>query len=83
MAFFQYYSQAYSESLNESFTPLLEEYGMIVPKRFHYSKQLYAEFKNNINNTFSKVNLLISWIDQKNKECSVEIWSDEPSNPSN
>ena len=77
MAFIQYFSLAKSESLVNSFGPLLENYGMIIPKRFAHSKQLYAEFRNS-NNHFSKVNLLISWVNQSQKKCSIEIWSDEP-----
>ena len=34
MAFIQYFSQAKSESLENSFAPLLENYGMIIPKEF-------------------------------------------------
>ena len=78
MAFIQYFSQAESESLVNSFAPLLEDYGMIIPKRFEYSKQLYAEFTNSNNKHFSKVNLLISWVNETQKKCSIEIWSDEP-----
>ena len=78
MAFIQYFSQAKSESLVNSFAHLLENYGMIIPKRFEHSKQLYAEFHNSNNNQFSKVNLLISWVNQTQKKCSIEIWSDEP-----
>ena len=77
MAFIQYFSQADSESLVNSFVPKLEDYGMIIPKKFEYSKQLYAEFRNS-NNNFSKVNLLISWVNQNQRKCSIEIWSDEP-----
>ena len=77
MAFIQYFSQAESESLVNSFVPKLENYGMIIPKRFEHSKQLYAEFKNS-NPNFSKVNLLISWVNQTQRKCSIEIWSDEP-----
>ena len=77
MAFIQYFSQAESESLVSSFVPKLENYGMIVPKRFEHSKQLYAEFRNSSNNN-SKVNLLISWVNQAQRKCSIEIWSDEP-----
>ena len=77
MAFIQYFSQADSESLVNSFVPKLEDYGMIIPKRFEHSKQLYAEFRNSSHN-FSKVNLLISWVNQNQKKCSIEIWSDEP-----
>ena len=77
MAFIQYFSLAKSESLVNSFGPLLENYGMIIPKRFAHSKQLYAEFRNSYNH-FSKVNLLISWVNQTQKKCSIEIWSDEP-----
>ena len=77
MAFIQYFSQAESESLVNSFVPKLENYGMIIPKRFEYSKQLYAEFSNSSNN-HSKVNLLISWVNQTQRKCSIEIWSDEP-----
>ena len=78
MAFIQYICKAESESLVESFAPTLENYGMIIPKRFINSKQLYAEFASPINNNFSKVNLLISWVNQAQKKCSIEIWSDEP-----
>lgn len=78
MAFIQYFSQAESESLVNSFVPLLENYGMIIPKRFENSKQLFAEFKSSNNNNFSKVNLLISWVNKTQKQCSIEIWSDEP-----
>ena len=77
MAFIQYLSQAESESLVNSFVPKLENYGMNIPKRFCFSKQLYAEFKIPDNN-LSKVNLLISWVNQTQRTCSVEIWSDEP-----
>ena len=78
MAFIQYFSQAESESLVNSFVPKLENYGMIIPKRFEHSKQLYAEFRNSSNNNSSKVNLLISWVNQTQRKCSIEIWSDEP-----
>ena len=78
MAFIQYFSKANSESLTDSYAPLLTEYGMLIPKNFQQSKQLFAEFKSKDNNNFSKVNLLISWVNQSQKHCSVEIWSDEP-----
>ncbi len=78
MAFIQYFSQANSESLFDSYVPLLEEYGMMIPHSFKTSKQLFAEFKEKDNNSISKVNILISWVDQSQKKCSVEIWSDEP-----
>ena len=77
MAFIQYLSQAESESLVNSFVPKLENYGMNIPNDFSYSKQLYAEYKIP-NNNLSKVNLLISWVNQTQRTCSVEIWSDEP-----
>ena len=77
MAFIQYLSQAESESLVNSFVPKLENYGMNIPERFCYSKQLYAEFKIPEKN-FSKVNLLISWVNETQRTCSIEIWSDEP-----
>ena len=77
MAFIQYFSQAESESLVNSFVPKLENYGMIIPKSFEHSKQLYAEFRTS-NNNHSKVNLLISWVNQNQRKCSIEIWSDEP-----
>ena len=77
MAFIQYFTEAKSESLVNSFAPLLEDYGMIIPKRFKNSKQLYAEFRNSKNH-ISKVNLLISWVNETQKQCSIEIWSDEP-----
>ena len=77
MAFIQYFSQAASESLVNSFVPILEKYGMTIPQKFNYSKQLYAEL-NIANNNFSKVNLLISWVNQTQRRCSIEIWSDEP-----
>ena len=78
MAFIQYLTKADSESLVNSFAPLLENYGMIIPKRFEHSKQLYAEFSSTNNSQFSKVNLLISWVNLNQKHCSIEIWSDEP-----
>ena len=78
MAFIQYLTKADSESLVNSFVPLLENYGMTIPKRFEHSKQLYAEFSSTNDNQFSKVNLLISWVNQTQKQCSIEIWSDEP-----
>ena len=78
MAFIQYFSKAESESLVGSFVPLLKNYGMTIPKRFEHSKQLFAEFRSYDNNQFSKVNLLISWVNQTEKQCSIEIWSDEP-----
>ena len=77
MAFIQYFSQAESESLVNSFVPTLKNYGMIIPERFEHSKQLYAEFRNS-NNNHSKVNLLISWVNETQRKCSIEIWSDEP-----
>jgi len=77
MAFLQYFSQAESESLINSFLPILESYGMSIPKKFNYSKQLYAELTF-LNNNFPKVNLLISWVNQSQRKCSIEIWSDEP-----
>ena len=78
MAFIQYLCKANSESLTNSFATTLENYGMIIPERFEHSKQLYAEYSSSNNNQFSKVNLLISWVNQTQKECSIEIWSDEP-----
>ena len=78
MAFIQYFSEANSESLNECFVPLLKEYGMIIPQTFENSKQLFATFNSKENHSFATVNLLISWVDQREKKCSVEIWSDEP-----
>lgn len=78
MAFIQYFSEAKSESLFESYVPLLKDYGMMIPQNFKHSKQLFAEFKSQNNNSLSKVNILISWVDQSKKKCSVEIWSDEP-----
>jgi len=77
MAFIQYTSQAETESLVNSFVHKLENYGMHIPNRFSYSKQLFAEFRIP-NNNFSKVNLLISWVNQTQRTCSIEIWSDEP-----
>ena len=74
----QYLCKADSDSLTNSFATLLESYGMIIPKRFKQSKQLYAEYSSSNNNQFSKVNLLISWVNQTEKRCSIEIWSDEP-----
>ena len=78
MTFIQYFSKAQSRSLVTSFGPLLEDYGMIMPKRFENSEQLYAEFSNYSNNQISKVNILISWVNKTQKQCSIEIWSDEP-----
>ena len=78
MAFIQYFSEASSESLSDSYVSLLENYGMLIPQSFEHSKQLFAEFKIKNNNNFSKVNLLISWVNQSQKKCSIEIWSDEP-----
>ncbi len=78
MAFVQYLCKADSECLFNSFAPLLENYGMIIPSKFEHSKQLYAEYSSYNNNQFSKVNLLISWVNQTEKRCSIEIWSDEP-----
>ncbi len=78
MAFIQYFSEANSKSLITSYVPLLIDYGMIIPQDFKDSKQIFAEFKSKNNDYLSKVNLLISWVDQNTKKCSVEIWSDEP-----
>ena len=78
MAFIQYLSKADSESLFNSFASKLENFGMIIPKEFENSKQLYAEYKSSYDSYSSKVNLLISWVNQIQKECSIEIWSDEP-----
>ena len=77
MAFLQYLSQAESESLVNSFVHKLKSYGMNIPNRFSYSKQLFAECRIP-NNNYSKVNLLISWVNQTQRTCSIEIWSDEP-----
>ena len=76
MAFIQYFSEANSESLVDSYLTLLKDYGMIIPETFTNSKQLFAEFKDN--NSYSKVNILISWVNESQKHCSIEIWSDEP-----
>lgn len=82
MAFIQYFSKADSESLVDSFVPLLENYGMTVPKTFQKSRELYAEFISNESNSYAKgkvkVKVLISWVDQNQKKCSIEIWSEEP-----
>ena len=78
MAFIQYFSEADSESLIDSYVPFLKEYGMMIPQNFNHTKQLFAEFKSKENNALPKVNLLISWVNQSQKHCSVEIWSDEP-----
>ena len=80
MAFFQYFSQAESDCLVRSFATSLKNYGMIIPERFEHSKQLYAEFNSSNKNYVPKVNLLISWVNQTQKHCSIEIWSDEPLN---
>ena len=77
MAFIQYFSKAKSELLFNSFAPILEDYGMSIPKKFNNSKQLYAELPIS-NDNFSKVNLLISWVNQNQRRSSIEIWSDEP-----
>ena len=77
MAFIQYVSEAETESLVKSFVHKLENYGMNIPNRFSYSKQLFAEFRIP-NNNFSKVNLLISLVNQTQRTCSIEIWSNEP-----
>ncbi|EEE40306.1 hypothetical protein [Prochlorococcus marinus] len=76
MAFIQYLSQAESKPFFNSFAPKLENYGMNIPKKFRYSKQLYAEF-NIPNKNYSKINSLISWVNQTKETCSVEILSDE------
>ena len=78
MAFIQYLSKADSESLINSFASTLENFGMVIPERFENSKQLYAEYVTSFHNNLSKVNLLIPWANQTEKECSIEIWSDEP-----
>jgi len=78
MAFIQYFSEAESESLIDSYALLLKDYGMMIPDDCEDSKQLFAEFKSKNNDSFLKVNLLISWVDQSKKKCSVEIWSEEP-----
>ena len=76
MAFIGYVSQAETELLVKSFVHKLENYGINIPNIFSYSKQLFAELRIP-NNNFSKVNLLISWVNQTQKTCSIEIWSDE------
>ena len=78
MAFIQYFSEAESQSLFDSYVPLLRDYGMFIPQTIETSKQLFAECKIKNNYSFAKVNLLISWLDQSKKKCSIEIWSDEP-----
>ena len=78
MAFIQYFTQADSESLTDSYVSLLRNYGMMIPQDFKHSKQLFAEYKSKDKKNYSKVNLLISWVDQSRKNCSIEIWSDEP-----
>ena len=78
MAFIRYFSHTNSDCLFSSFVPLLEESGITIPNYYKNSKQLFAEYISKEDKTFSKVNVLISWVDQSNKKCSVEIWSDEP-----
>ena len=78
MAFIQYFTEADSKSLTHSYFSLLKNYGMMIPQDFMHSKQLFAEFKSQDSNFFSKVNLLISCVDQNQRQCSIEIWSDEP-----
>ena len=56
MAFIQYFSQAESESLVNSFVPKLENYGMIIPKDLNIQSNYMQNFKNS-NNNLSKVNL--------------------------
>ena len=51
---------------------------MNIPKRLEFSKQLYPEYINTNNDQFSKVSPLISYVNQTENECSVEIWSDKP-----
>ena len=71
MTFIQYFSQAKTESLIDSYLPLLKDDGMMMPEKFTKSKQLFAEFKSKDNNSLQKVNLLISCVNQNQKECSI------------
>ena len=80
MAFIQYFSQAELKSIVDSFAPLLKIYEINIPKRFKSSKQLYDENTDTNNDQFPKVNLLISWVNQTQKECAIEIWSNKSSN---
>ena len=78
MALFRYFSQADSDSLSNSYLHLLEECGMQIPENLENSKQLFAEFISHENKSLSTVKVLISWVDLRNKKCSIEVWSDEP-----
>ena len=78
MAFLQYFARANSDCLNTSFNKLLEQSGLEIPNEFKNSPQIFAEFKSEEIQYKSKVNVLISWTNKKDKECSIEFWSDEP-----
>ena len=49
MAHIQYFNQADSKSLVESFAPLLKNYEINIPKKFNLSKRLNSEYTNTNN----------------------------------
>ena len=49
MAHIQYYNQAYSKSLVESFASLLKNYEINIPQKFRLSKRLNSEYINTNN----------------------------------
>ena len=77
MTFIQYFSEVESKSLFDSYATLLKDCGIVIPETIKNTKQLFAECKIKNNFSFTKGNLLISWVDQSKKKCSIEIWSDE------
>ena len=77
MAFIQYFSEANSKFLNDSFVALFKEYGISIPQKFENSKQLFTIFNRKNNQSFSIEDLLISFANQRQKESSLRIWSDE------
>ena len=78
MAYFHYLSEVTNDCLLTSFQDLLEEAGLIVSEEFSNHSQVFAEEKPTGNKYNSLVKVLISWSDKNNKQCSIEVRSDEP-----
>ena len=77
MACIQYFSEANSKFLNDSCVALFKEYGISIPQTFENSKQLFTIFNRKNNQSFATEDLLISFANQRQKESSIRIWSDE------
>tara|TARA_B100000700_G_C14546173_1_gene624351 strand:+ start:104 stop:448 length:345 start_codon:yes stop_codon:yes gene_type:complete len=79
MAFFQYLCKADEESLLQSFKSRLQSVNLEVSNKFSSHAEIYAESVDSDLNSYSKVKVIISWINKKDRCCEIEIRSDEPS----